>query len=281
MRIEDSSDDETPTPTHDRLASASGLPHRWIPKPLSVKMFIDDISAFEKVALQCGVRQISQSKEEVFIHAGQCQSFFDQVSSNAMAIGMVVNPDKTQLLCVTTAINYQVRSFIYAAGKRVVSGHRLKLLGYNFGRRITPTEHVKALRQKYGARSWVIRHLKQAHIKADTLVRVYSSLIRPAIKYPSSVYHSLLSAENSESIERLQRMALKNVYGIRREESLLAFEKREESSEKFCDHWFKKKEPSTYALRRENKFVEEFALRDRLRNAPIYTMRKILNAASS
>ena len=34
----------------------------------------------------------------------------ETVMNNAAAIGMEVNPLKTQLLCLTSAINYQVRS---------------------------------------------------------------------------------------------------------------------------------------------------------------------------
>ena len=34
---------------------------------------------------------------------------------------------------------------------------------------------------------------------------------------------------------------------------------------------------SGYALRREDKFMEKFTLRDRLRNVPIYCMRRMLN----
>ena len=170
----------------------------------------------------------------------------------------------------------------------------LKLLGYNFGRRISPGEHVKSLRQKYGARSWTIRHLKQAHIKPPTLVRVYCSLIRPAIEYPVSAYHSLLTQEDSEALERLQRMALKNIYGIkvpyqkclelsglqrldgRRSEQLLAFAQRAQENSRFS-HWFTRKEASVYGLRKEKKFVEEFASRDRLKNAPLFRMRQLLN----
>ena len=127
------------------------------------------------------------------------------------------------------------------------------------GRRAGPSEHVKDLRRKYGARAWSLRHLKQAHIPPKTLVRVYCALIRPALEYPSSVYHSLPSNDESESIERLQRMALKIIYGIkvpyqkylelsglprldeRRGELLSAFIARTEQTDRFREAWFKKK----------------------------------------
>ena len=41
--------------------------------------------------------------------------------------------------------------------------------------------------------------------------------------------------------------------------------------------WFPKKEASNYALRRQDQYKQDFALRDCLKNAPIYRMRNILN----
>ena len=63
----------------------------------------------------------------------------------------------------------------------------------------------------------------------------------------------------------------------RREELLSGFASKAEQSERFGNVWFSKKEASGYGLRREKKYIEEFANRDRLRNAPIYRMRQILN----
>ena len=88
----------------------------------------------------------------------------ETVMSNAAAIGMEVNPAKTQLLCITSAINYQVWSYIYCQGEKLASGDSLKLLGYTMGRRPTAEQHVKSLRRKYGARAWILRNLNQAGI---------------------------------------------------------------------------------------------------------------------
>ena len=93
----------------------------------------------------------------------------------------------------------------------------------------------------------------------------------------------------------MQRMALKSIYGLkvpyekclelsglqrldaRREELLKDFARRAEQSERFGSSGFPRKQSSVYRLRREQKYIEEFAARDRLQNAPIFKMRKILN----
>ena len=207
-----------------------------------------------------------------------------------------MNGQKTQMVCVTAAINAEVRSFIYIEGKRIDSGDELKLLGYNFGRRPRPDIHVREIRRKFGARSWILRILKHASIPEQSLTQVYCSLVRPILEYPSNVFHSALTEELSESLERLQRIALKSIYGLdksyaeclkssglqtlreRRQTLLLDFAKKAAASPLYGPLWFPLKEKSGYGLRREEKYKQDFAYRERLQKAPIYAMRTLLNA---
>ena len=208
---------------------------------------------------------------------------------------MKMNTFKTQMLCVSTAINYHVRSFIYVNGERFRSGDELKLLGYYLGRRPRPDVHVREMRRKFGARAWILRILKHASIPEKRLVQVYMSLVRPILEYPSNVFHPSLTDELSESLERLQRVALKSIFGLdksyneclklsglprldqRRSDLLLDFAKKNSASPLYGPLWFPPKEKSGYLLRKEEKFKQEFAARERLQKAPIYAMRALLN----
>ena len=188
-----------------------------------------------------------------------------------------------------------MRSYIYVDGQKVTSADELKLLGYHFGRRPRPDVHVRELRRKFGARSWILRILKHSGIPDQSLVEVYCSLVRPVLEYPSNVFHSSLTDELSESIERLQRVALKSFFGLkvsyedclqkagldrldkRRSDLMLDFAKKTAESPLYGPSWFPLKEASSYGLRREQKYVQEFAARERLQKAPIYAMRALLN----
>ena len=122
---------------------------------------------------------------------------------------MLVNEKKTQLLCITSAINYDVRSFVRLPGEVRTSTDTLKVVGFTFGRRPGAAEHVKALRRSYGARSWAIRHLKRSGIGQETLVRIYCALIRPVLEYASPAFHTILTQQQSDELERFQRTSLK------------------------------------------------------------------------
>ena len=109
---------------------------------------------------------------------------------------------------------HDVRAFIELDGKRITSGDRLKTVGFTLGRRPGAAEHVKTIRSKFGARAGMLRHLKKIGTDAETLTKVYTAFIRPILKYASNCFHTILTAEQSNQIERLQRIAMKIIHGF-------------------------------------------------------------------
>ena len=115
------------------------------------------------------------------------------------------------------------------------------------------------------------------------------------MEYASAAFHTCLTADQSEGLERLQRTSLKNIYGVnksyreclelsgierldlRRERLFRAFAEKCYASERFTERWFPPPTRSGYSLRKEDRVEEKFAACDRLKNAPLYRMRKVLN----
>ena len=274
-------------------------PPRWEERPLKRLRFIDDLTAAEKVDITAGIATISTRKEERVVHARGSQEYLETIKENAEETGMKVNEQKTQALCITTAINYQIRSCIDIDGQAVESMDSLKVLGFVMGRRPGAAEHVKHIRKKYGSRAYSIRHLKKSGTPNRVLVEVYKSFIRPVFDYAAPAYHTVLTAEQAGQLERLQRATLKTIYGLdvpysrcleeagletleaRRQSLFENFATRAYENEFFKERWFTKKQPSGYGLRREQEVVEEPARCDRLVNAPIYQMRKYINETAA
>ena len=114
------------------------------------------------------------------------------------------------------------------------------------------------------------------------------------MEYASVVFHSLLTQAQSFALERLQSIALKTIHGWhksyrecrtlsglstledRRHKATLAFANKCADSDRF-GHWFPERERSRYDLRGREKYTIEFARHERLRNAPIHYMRRLLN----
>ena len=104
----------------------------------------------------------------------------------------------------------------------------------------------------------------------------------------------MLTHEQTKEIERLQMGTLKTIYGYKTsysvalEESGLEplYERRQVCFDRFAtkladneqyDHWLPKTKFTGYDLREELIYVEKFAATDRLRNSPLYAIRRRLN----
>ena len=65
---------------------------------------------------------------------------------------MVINEAKTQLMCMSQAINYDVNAFVRLEGKEIEGGAKLKILGFHIGKRGDMAEQVKAMKKSFAAR---------------------------------------------------------------------------------------------------------------------------------
>ena len=155
--------------------------------------------------------------------------------------------------------------------------------------------HVAALLKRLRSRLWILRHLREAGFNQEELVRVYKIVIRPVHDYLCVVYHPMITDEHDEKLERMQSQALKSIFGWRipyaelrlKAEVTTLRQRRVELCDSFAakclknpsyQHWF----PLRGGARRSGrtapeKYQEYFAQCDRLRNSPLFYMRRRLN----
>ena len=117
--------------------------------------YVDDLLGTEKLSIATASSLFTTARTQSYIHAHKCERFFHTVRKAAEHIGMLVNPSKTQLLCITPRRQSKVYSFIYVVAdskKKVHSQDSLKLLGFHFGQRPDAAAHVEALMNKFRKR---------------------------------------------------------------------------------------------------------------------------------
>ena len=146
-------------------------------------------------------------------------------------------------------------------------------------------------------RTWALSKLRRRGVKEEGLVKAYVGLIRPVAEYAAPAWHSLITAEQSEAIERQQTQALKNIFGVglsaakmrrkanidllqtRRTAACLKFVKKSVNNIR-CTHWFQERNPSVYPRRRGTsypRYRERTARTDRFRNSPKNYLLRLLN----
>ena len=126
---------------------------------------------------------------------------------------------------------------------------------------------------------------------------MYESTIRPVAEYASVVLHSMLSAEQSDIIERQQNHALKLIFGTklsaekmrklsgvrklseRRFDACKKFAQKASESQRFGP-WFKKRPAPIHSRRASvsyELFHEKISRTDRCYNSPLHYFRRLLN----
>ena len=264
------------------------------PSVLTFK-YVDDFTAVEFVPTTAGVRHISTQREVRKIHAIGLQRVYDRVKRNAGFIGMEVHPDKTQLLAVCPSANFNLSLFITDGDKEILSTDRLRTLGVTYNAKLTFDEHVTSLKRSFAARSWTVTHLKSVGLENATISLVYKMYVRPILEYAVEAFASLLTQEQSDALERCQRLALKTIYGqktsygrclelagleelrSRRSGLVRKFALKTFQNTRFTWDWFPSRPQPSYSLRNREEIEEITARTTRLKNAPINHMRKILN----
>lgn len=264
-------------------------PQPWIDK------YIDDVNAGEHHYTKNGISIFSAMKGKRLLRAAASEAAFETVNTNAERIGMMVNPAKMQLLCIALSNNYDTTSYIeLRSGQRIQSGNEMVLLGLKFNDRPAVAAHIDLIRSKFNCRSWILRHLKMAGVPDATIANLYAAIIRPVVEYAVPVYHWLLNKSQSDDVEKLQRRAMKILFGPKtsyKEALKLASlpnleERTEEIVKKFTlktaaqtnfERWFPKHHETDHNTHRRKKFLEEHAHTDCLYRSPLFSMRRLLN----
>ena len=294
-RIDDSVSPFVDVWDSDRVSNHVGLPIRWSPTPILSFRYVDDQTFLETAPVSSAVSTISTSKEIRSLHSAGLSETYSRTSSGADDLGMILNTGKTQILCISDAISFDVSSCIKVGQEVIESQEEIKVLGYTFGSRPDARAQVSRVKLNGARRAWSIRHLKKAGVPNADLVQIYCSFVRSALEYASNVYGGYLTDEQSGDIERIQANILRSIFGQknsyrkclsqaaiptlkdRRSLLFLKFAEKIENSDRFRERWLPKSEEATHQLRKINKYKQERFRCNRLRDSPIFRMRKILN----
>ena len=126
---------------------------------------------------------------------------------------MKINPNKTQMVCISHGGSSNTAYIKIDDNKRITSDLGLKICGFRFGPTPDVWDQVYSMETKFNQRIWALRNLKRSGFTKVDLKTSYLSLVRPVFDYTSAVYHSLLSSEQSSRLERMQKQAVKIICG--------------------------------------------------------------------
>ena len=238
------------------------------------------------------ISHFSTLKTERRVPLRQTQMAFENLSRATKEKGHVLNAKKTKILTFNDRDGAMNSASLYdvADNELIQSSTESVLLGFKFGPALGVGDHVNYIVQKASKRRWILRHLLLAGVPTDKLIVVYCAYIRSILEYATPAFHTLLNNAQQNTIERIQRISLKTIFGFQHTYSELLnmtgmatlSDRRQMAFEKFAQNaaknsrlqWFQTKSTST---RSTVSVIENTATTTRLYNSPLFAMRRHLS----
>ena len=182
--------------------------------------FVDDLTVLEIVNLLtiglCSYNIKNQvpndlKAEDLYIPPENLmsQSYLDYISSWTKDNKMKINSEKTKSMVFNLTNNYQFGSRLKMDNQIIETISETKLLGTIITSDLKWNQNTSHIVKKAYARMELIRKLSSFGAPMSDLKQVYIAFIRSLCEQSSCVWHSSLTLQNEEDLERVQKVALR------------------------------------------------------------------------
>jgi len=272
--------------------------HLGLMLPLFHTCYIDDITTIEVVTTEDAICHFSEAKPIREYHLKKSERCLEILGRETSSLGMSLNATKTVLMPFSDSRVFDEKFVLKDVnGDHIEEKATVKILGFTFGKRPTVQYHVEEIRKKCYKRIWMLRHLKRNGVTKPHLVKIYISMLRSVIDFATPAYCTMLTQGMRESLERIQKMSLRIIYGFEHDyESLLNLAGLESIQERmsvlvknFIENalkthlgasWFPKKIYNRES-RSDDMYEEVSCATERCLRSPLFKFRRILNEKKS
>ena len=126
---------------------------------------------------------------------------------------MKLNPAKCATMDISFMRNSPIRPDIVIGDHNLASVSVAKVLGVYFQNDLKWETHVKDIEKRANGRLYMLRLLKSYHVPREDLLTVYIGYVRPLTEYAAPVWSGALTQNQIERIERIQKRALRIIFG--------------------------------------------------------------------
>ena len=269
--------------------------------------FVDDLSILEIVNLSTVGIISFNIKHQVpsdinshnqFIPAEnlQSQGWLDNIDAWTENQKMMINTKKTKTMIFNFTKNFQFSTRLKIKNENIEVINSTKLLGTILSDDLKWDLNTDTLVKKANARMQLLRKVASFDAPVQDLKEIYILFIRSILEQSAPVWHSSITEENSNDLERIQKSAVKiilkdNFKGYKRGLAQLGIESLEERRKELClnfankcvkntklEHMFPRNDKShVMGTRKEEAFKVQHATTGRLKKSPIIYMQNLLN----
>ena len=209
---------------------------------------------------------------------------------------MLINQKKTKCMVFNYTDKYKCTTRLQLNHDIVEVVDSTRLLGTIMTKDLTWDLNTQNIVKKANARMQLLRKVSSFGTPTEDLVNVYILFIRSLLEQSAVVWHSSLTQENTDDLERVQKSALKVILGEkylgykislqklnletlydRREQLCLNFAKSCIKNPKFNDMFPKNIKTHSMELRNPEVFNVDHANTERFQKSAIIYMQHLLN----
>ena len=269
--------------------------------------FIDDLTVLEIINLLTVGISCFNLKQQVasdlathnqFIDPEQLESqkYLDQINEWTKEQKMKINEKKTKYMIFNFTQNYQFSTRLKINNQPIEMIEHTRLLGTIVQNNLSWDLNTKELVRKANARMELLRKVSSFSPGIEDLKTIYIMYVRSILEHSATLWHSSLSKENRDDLERVQKTAFRIILGERfktykqalqlldlqtldqrREQLCLTFAKRASKHPKFMHFFPLNQKFHQMNTRNVEKYKVQHAHTERLKKSAIIYMQNILN----
>ena len=209
---------------------------------------------------------------------------------------MVISEKKTKAMIFNFTDNYKFTTRIRLKGSNIEVVDSMKILGTVVNTKLSWDENCSLIIKKVNARMQLLRSIQSFGASIEEMVHLWIVFCRSVLEQSCVVWHSSLTQENKDDLERMQKtfakLVLRQNYksyensllrlnldclDTRRNALCLKFAQAGIKNRKIDDLFPMNEKLHQMKTRVNDQYRVQFANTDRLKNSSIITMQKMLN----
>ena len=186
--------------------------------------FVDDLTVLEKINLlviglasfNCHTTvQSNIPDHNQFIPAQhlKSQGYLDEIKEWTEKQKMILNQKKTKVMLFNFTENHQFTTSLKLNGETLDVVQQAKLLGVIISNDLKWDKNTEYLIKKAHSRMQLLRKVAEFSTSIEDKKSIYILYIRSILEQSSVVWHSSLTQENCEDLERVQKAAVRIIIG--------------------------------------------------------------------
>ena len=186
--------------------------------------FIDDLTTLEIINLlaiglssynikahipsNIGTEQLYVSKNNL-----KTQDYLNKINDWTKNQMMHINENKTKAMVFNFTKKFQFTTNLELNSKLIEIETENKLLGTIISNKLTWDLNIKNIVKKANSRMQLLHQINKFGASKDDMMTIYFSYVRSILEQSCNVWHTSLTDDNEQDLERVQKSALKIILG--------------------------------------------------------------------